>query len=91
MNHDIACVERTARKEHKCMSCEWLAEFDDFSGFSFAEKRVLVTLLRKKGGMIQKGDKYMEYVGKFEGEIHKTRYHKAAHELCKKHDVYCYD
>lgn len=87
----ITYTERTARKEHRCMSCEWLISIDDFSDFSFAEKRILVKLLRHKRGMIQKGDKYVEYVGKYDGEIHKVRYHQEAHRLCEKHDIYCND
>jgi len=91
MNQHISTTERTARKDYSCMSCEWLAELDDFSSFSFAEKRLLVTLLRKKKGMIRKGEKHMFCVGKYEGEIITSRYIQEAHELCKKHDVYSYD
>lgn len=90
MQH-IITIERTARKEYRCNACEWLSELDDFSWFSFAEKRQVVKLLRKNKGMINKGEKYMHCTYKYDGEIHVSRFLQEAHELCKNHDVYYYD
>jgi hypothetical protein len=90
MQH-IITIERTARKEYACCACEWLSELDDFRWFSFAEKRQVVNLLRKKKGVISKGEKYMHCTYKYDGGIQVSRYLQEAHELCKKHDVYCYD
>ena len=87
----ISTTERIARKQHACDSCIWLSELDDLSGFTFADKRILVNLLRKRKGMIAPGDKYTECIGKYDGEIFRSRFIAEAHKLCRDYDVYIYD
>ncbi|PRY29830.1 hypothetical protein CLV58_12592 [Spirosoma oryzae] len=81
-----------ARKEYDCDSCYWIKESikeDGIRHISFADKRVIVVLIRLNKGKIRKGDTYDRCSYKQDGELFFSTLHlPEAHRICRDYDLY---
>ena len=77
-----------ARKEHDCMSCEFIIN-SGWSGDDWTpeeQKEVKAALADK--WKIKKGERYVRQSVKQDGEIHTFRAKEAMHKICIKYDFY---
>ncbi len=81
--------EPVARKEHKCMACEWVLTAGlDIADFSMREKRLLVKAKKNKY-KIDKGQKYIRQGNIQYGELYTFKAIPEIHQICLDHDIYC--
>ena len=78
-----------ARKEYDCEACDWFGEtaINSQGEFSVSELRIIALAKRHKG-KIQKGDKYLKQVNKYEGSVYTFRAIPEMHKLCLKYGLY---
>ncbi len=77
-----------ARKSHDCQGCEMLntAAIQDWS-LGFGELRDYAKA--KKGNFkINKGERYLKQVNKYEGTIYTFKVKPEIHDICIKYDAY---
>lgn len=76
-----------ARKEHKCMACDFAFEAIGYESFTFTEMRELVKA-RKANCRIQKGQVYIKQNNIFDGEIYTFKAIPEIHQICIDHNLY---
>lgn len=78
-----------ARKDHRCIACEWVFDAGhNIEDFSMREKRLLVKA-RKNKYKIVKGQKYIRQGNIQDGELYTFKAIPEIHQICLDHDIYC--
>lgn len=82
-----------ARKQYVNEGYEWIINLNDVSHLkpkpSFAELRLMVSIIRKhKFKKIEKGEKYIKQVNKYDGDVYIYWSNIECHKLCCKYDLF---
>ncbi len=80
----------TAKKNHKCMACEWLNN----SGYTTEQDLTKDEWISYKkaeanGFKILAGESYLLQNNKFDGNIYEFKAIPEIHDICIKYDLYC--
>jgi len=73
-----------ARKEYRCMAYDII---DDYSEFTHDELKAYARM-KRNGGMIQKGERYLRQSCVRDGEVYEWIANIEMHNICIKDDLY---
>lgn len=78
----------TARKDHRCMACEFLLQVHNLHGRLTPEEERAVSRAWADGWKIKKGQEYIRQVNKHEGDVYTFKARPDIHGICLKYDFY---
>ena len=84
--------EPVAKKEHNCSACEHLLSEGHPREIDFTpEERESIKRAEAVKWKVQKGEKYYNQVGIYEGHFQSFKAIKEIHQICMKYNYYDYD
>lgn len=83
----VSSSSPVARKDYRCMACDWIREgVTDYSFMTFAERRLIV-LARRDEWKIKKGQRYTRAYCIYEGSGYTWKARPEIEALCHKYDL----
>lgn len=88
MTQLISQKEPVARKNYRCMAYDWIKDQGWAEGDYTLEEAKAIEQMKGRGGMIEKGEKYIRQFCVNGGDSWTWKANKEMHDICLKYDMY---